>query len=305
MLRNLNHHHIDISYFEALNGKTDVTIVCIHGLGSSQNVYYPMTDILRQDYNVVLFDNEGAGRSPISKEVSLDLNFQQLDDNLRSLTIKTMAEDAILVSRHVRAKKIVLIGHSMGAMIANYILSTISTGSESGNPLTSGLEILGAILFAPVHPNSKLSLILEDRIKSILQTQIQTRIIFNTGKITLEHLANKLPEVATGPETSSLTKGFIRELIMSSSPEGYIANCKVIAGTDPKCIDYNKIKVPVLIIIGEFDITTPWDQCVEVISKGITGSKIEEVKGAAHWIMLEKPDESVNLVTYWIKSLGL
>jgi pimeloyl-ACP methyl ester carboxylesterase len=81
------------------------TFVFTHGLGSSQNYYAPLTpSFTRENIRCIAFDTTGAGRSPtVHSAVQTTL---------------TLGEDIIALMDHLTVEKAVLVGHSMGGMVA-------------------------------------------------------------------------------------------------------------------------------------------------------------------------------------------
>ncbi len=120
----------------------------------------------------------------------------------------------------------------------------------------------------------------------------------------LETLANTIPTAATGSKSNSLQHAFIRSLILSTPPEGYISLCSVIANAQGP--EYEKIMVPLLIIAGEEDKTAPKEQSKRILENyGTEGrrKRIEVLMGVGHWHCLERGDEVARLVGDFIGSL--
>lgn len=78
-------------------------LVMIMGLGASQSLWEPQIAVFKQHYQLITFDNRGAGKS---------------DKQNRPNNIKTMAGDAIGLMNHLGLAKANILGVSMGGMIA-------------------------------------------------------------------------------------------------------------------------------------------------------------------------------------------
>jgi pimeloyl-ACP methyl ester carboxylesterase len=106
----------------------------------------------------------------------------------------------------------------------------------------------------------------------------------------LEPLANTIPPAATGKSATPLVHAFVRALILSTSAEGYLSLCRVIASAErPK---YDRIKVPLLILAGEEDKTAPLEACKEIFEAyGTTPpwKKLAVLAGVGHWHCVEAP----------------
>jgi pimeloyl-ACP methyl ester carboxylesterase len=114
-----------------------------------------------------------------------------------------------------------------------------------------------------------------------------TRLSFIDG---LEALANSIPPAATGKSASSLVHAFVRALILSTSAEGYLSLCRVIASSErPK---YERIEVPLLILAGEEDKTAPLDACKDIFDAYGTTAQQKKlaVLPVGHWHCIEAPE---------------
>lgn len=81
----------------------------------------------------------------------------------------------------------------------------------------------------------------------------------------LESLADSIPKAATGSQSTSSHHAFIRALINSQNPEGYISLCRTIATASPP--KYGKINAPLLIIAGGEDKTSPLAGCQAILDR--------------------------------------
>lgn len=120
----------------------------------------------------------------------------------------------------------------------------------------------------------------------------------------IETMANTIPNAATGPNATPTQKGFIREMILGQSPDGYIANCRAIETATPP--DYVKVKCPVLIIAGEHDQSAPLAGCKHIFGHLGTDNKnkrLEILSGVGHWHCVEAPDEVGPLVRDFCQQL--
>ena len=76
---------------------------------------------------------------------------------------------------------------------------------------------------------------------------------------------------------------------MNQEPKSYASHCQVIV--DAKEPDLASIKMPVLIIAGEEDMSAPLEGCEYLLNN--IGSNFKELKlfeGVGHWHCIEAPD---------------
>ena len=118
----------------------------------------------------------------------------------------------------------------MGGMLPTYLAST------------SPDRVIAGICIGPVHPTPSVADVFKARVPVV-------------EKDGMEAMANTIPNAATGPKTSPLAKAFIREQLLSQSPQGYIANCRAIQHATPP--DYASVKCAMLIIAGSVDKSAP------------------------------------------------
>ncbi len=82
-------------------------LIFISGLGDSSVIWGDYVKKLRSEgYNVLIFDNRDSGQSSL---------------NLDSYTLNDMAVDLILLMNALKIEKAHLVGHSMGATIAQFV----------------------------------------------------------------------------------------------------------------------------------------------------------------------------------------
>jgi len=236
-----------------------ITVFFIHGLGSAIEYYEGLiTHLKTKKVDLIFMDTEGAARSPLSGTKP---------------TIDTIADDVIGVLDHFGIEKSVIVGHSMGGMIAARTAERYPR------------RIIQIILIGPVHPTEKIAIAFKRRIQRINET----------GGIGF--LIEMVPSSAVGRNANDDHKRKIASLIVQSSPEGYIANCHVIADAAKAVPNYSLVKQPALLIAGEDDKTAPYEGCVQVIEKSLGGQvTTEELVGVGHWHCVEAPEAVAVLI---------
>ncbi|KAH8646992.1 3-oxoadipate enol-lactone hydrolase-like protein [Tricladium varicosporioides] len=241
------------------------TTLLIHGLGSSSCFYKTIIPSLLPYTRCIALDTAGSGLSELGNE---------------SQTIESIAEDAISILDEIKVEKVVVVGHSMGGIVASFMAGEWKERVE------------GVVLLGPVNPTPGMAAVFEKRIEAVKQNG-------------LESLANSIPTAATGSWSTSLHHAFIRSLILGTSPEGYVSLCTVIARA--KEPNYSAITVPLLLLAGEDDKTSPLESSKSIFESYGTSSakkRLEILKGVGHWHCVEAPDRVGSLATEFIKSLS-
>ncbi|KAM3084900.1 hypothetical protein ACMFMG_003345 [Clarireedia jacksonii] len=230
---------------------SSITTLLIHGLGSSSCFYHSMLPEISRKSTCVAIDTPGSGLSTLG---------------VAQQTVSSIVDDAIalLDTLSVRSK-ILVIGHSMGGIIASEIATKYPE------------RVRGVVLLGPVNPSPSITEVFDKRIAVV-------------EKDGLESLADTIPPAATGKGASPLVHAFVRALILSTSVEGYSSLCRVIASAErPK---YDRIKVPLLILAGDEDKTAPLEACKEILNAyGTTPQqkKLTVLPGLGHWHCIEGP----------------
>lgn len=227
------------------------TIICHHGLGSSQQFYAPVVpQLTAAGFRVITFDVTGAARSPHT----------QVEQSVASL-----ADDVIGILDALAVERAVVMGHSMGGIVASRLASEAASRER----------IQAVVLIGPVYPSEGVAKLFEKRIE----------IVEKEG---MEPMANTIPYGAIGSAAGPLVSPFIRELLLGQSSSGYLSNCRVIASAErPK---YEEIKCPVLLLAGKEDKSAPLDQCKKMFQEMSSERKcLEVLDGVGHWHCIEAP----------------
>lgn len=92
----------NIEFYYEIHGK-GFPLFLIAGLASDSQSWLPIIHLLSQDFQVIIFDNRGCGRTtPMNTEI----------------TISEIADDCKLLADHLNFNRFHVLGHSMGGMIA-------------------------------------------------------------------------------------------------------------------------------------------------------------------------------------------
>lgn len=138
----IGHKRLHYTDYPAASDATKGTIVCHHGLGSSQNFYSPIVPRLAQaGFRVITFDATGAGRS----------SYTQIEQSVSSLAGDVLGlVDALSVEG-----KVIVAGHSMGGMVVTHLAAEHKD------------RIQAIVLIGPVYPSEGVSKVFEKRIETV------------------------------------------------------------------------------------------------------------------------------------------
>ena len=275
----VNDHHLhytDLKRASNNNTAANATIIFVHGLGSTQNYFFPiLPPLLEAGFRCVTFDNYGAGRSKLHSSSS-------------TTSIKSIASDVASLLEHLSIQSAIVVGYSMGGMVPTTIASSPSHRSL----------VKACILIGPVHPTPQIATAFNARIAKVEAEG-------------MDAMANTIPVAATGSRATSSQKAFIREMILGQEVPGYVANCIAIRDAEPPV--YADVECPVLIVAGREDKSASVEGCQKVFD-GLTklqegGAKEGKVKkmvvleGVGHWYCVESPDEVVREIKTFLEGV--
>lgn len=231
-----------------IDGPEDAPVVLlVHGLGGTSNFYQVQTDALAERLRVIRVDSAGAGRSPVTENIS----------------IAGHAEDLAAVLDELQVNAAGVVGHSMATLVVREL-------ARRHPEKVSALALLGAVR-EPAEAGRQAQ---RDR-AALLRDK-------GTAAVAPAVVANALSETTRRdrPEVAA----FVRELVMRQDPEGYARNCEALAAaTDPGLVAPG---LPLLLITGADDKVGPPEASQE-IAEAHGEAAVEILPGVGHWTALE------------------
>jgi len=88
-------------------------------------------------------------------------------------------------------------------------------------------------------------------------------------------------------EANSVAVAGIRRVLLATHPAGYAGCCAAVRDMDQRSL-LASIHTPTLIIVGERDVSTPWQGHGEILAQHIGGARVERL-ATAHLSNLEAP----------------
>ena len=115
------------------------TMVFVHGLGSTQNYFFPMLPALAR-YRCITLDTYGAGRS-------------RFDGQEHS--IESIGGDVLAVLDGLKVGRAVVVGYSMGSMLPTHLASTVPH------------RVVAGVCIGPVHPTDAVAHVFAKRVAAV------------------------------------------------------------------------------------------------------------------------------------------
>ena len=231
-------------------------VVMIHGLGGTSNSFQTLMGAL-EGYRVLRPDLPGAGRS-------------RLRPGIPGLEGLASAVRDVLQAAEIRQAH--LVGHSMGTLICQYL-------AASSPKLVSSLTLYGPIL----EPSPAARVALKERAMKA-RKEGMTEIADNVAKGSIS---------ASTFESNPVVTAFVRESLMRQDPGGYALHCDALSAAS--AADHAAIQCPVLLIAGADDPVAPIEMVRELLER-LPGGRLEVIPAVGHWMMVEAPQRSADLL---------
>ncbi|HHT03717.1 MAG TPA: alpha/beta fold hydrolase [Bacteroidales bacterium] len=250
----INSDNQTISYIDQGQANAE-TIILIHGFPLNKTMWNNQIEELKENYRVIAYDIRGFGSSDIgSKDYSIEL----------------FVSDLISFMDKLQIKRAILCGFSMGGYIA---LNAIQNFHERFTSL-----LLCDTNCADDSPETKTK-----RIESIENIKEE-----GLDKYAEESMKKLFAPISFTKQIAEI--GLIREMIVKTPQESIFKTLHALANRQETCTNLHKIKVPVLIMVGQQDKITPPDIARSMHEK-IAESTISIIDNAGHLSNLENPDQ--------------
>ena len=260
----------DVRLWHRITGEGD-PVVQIHGAGFGHFNFDPATPALSQRFRVIDFDMRGYGAS--------DRPVQHYDMEVWADDVAGLLDALELERAHVH-------GTSMGGMIAIVFAGKYPERTRSAviNCAAAKLGPSGQLIFknwidiARLDPDGPGSRILAEL---ITWQALSRRFLAEQDAVAL---ADRIQEI-------------LRE---SNRIEVFTAACQAMCDMDLRGW-LPKITSPVLVLGGDEDVMTPWDQGPgaagqQAIVDGIAGAEAHVIRGANHSTIFDSSDEHNRVV---------
>lgn len=248
----------ELSFNVLDSGSGEPTLVFLHYWGGSARTWNGVTERLSADVRCIAYDQRGWGRS---------------DAPAQGYTLRDLAHDTNEIVRALGLKSFVLVGHSMGGKISQFLASQRPTGLEK------------LILVAPAAPTPQN---IPDFAK---EAQLHAYDNRENALRTIEFLTAQPP-----PEE-------VREQILSDNfaftPQAKLAWPTVIAYEDISP-DVGKIAVPTLVLAGDQDRQDQVEQHKRDVLPRIPGAQLQIISDCGHLMPIDQPAKLADAIRAFV-----
>jgi 3-oxoadipate enol-lactonase/4-carboxymuconolactone decarboxylase len=236
--------------FYRLEGNAGLPVLVLsHSIGTDHSMWDPQVPDLLPYFQVLRYDIRGHGASDApSGEYSIEM----LGRNVLGLA------DALQLS------KFAFCGLSLGGAIGQW-LGVHASGRLTGLVLANTSPQFGP----PSNWDTRIAKVREGGMAAIVDLAMQRFFSPETIK-------------RNDPYAAST-----RAVLLATSPDGYVGCCAALREMDftPLLRD---IHLPTAVIVGDHDVSTPWDGHGEILAREIGGASVTRLP-AAHLSNIERP----------------
>ena len=234
------------------NLDSKIPIIFIHGFPFNHEMWRAQLDFLKSQRRAIAYDVRCHGRTKLSPVgASIDL----------------FADDLIMLMDHLKLKKAIICGLSMGGYIALRFFEKYATRVSA--------LILCDTKSTPDTDEGKIKRF--DSIKKIRKSRVS-------------EFADAFSKNAVAKKTSPKILNFAKKMIESNSADSICSSLLALAARTDTTLALTAIHVPTLVIVGEEDKLTPLSDSQKMMAQ-IPDATLEIIPKVGHLSNLENPDE--------------
>jgi len=236
----------------AAAGMAPRTVLFLHGIGGNRDSFIDELPRLAAHWRALAWDMPGYGASTA----------------MSPLTFEALAQAVIAVLDAERAEKAVLVGHSLGGMIAQETAARFPQ------------RVAGLVLFATTAAFGGK----DDKFKNEFLAQRLAPL--EAGK-SMPEIAGELTRGLFGPNPSKAARQRAIASMGAIAPDAYREALRCIV-TFNRAADLARIACPTLVLAAEHDRLAP-PKTMESMAARIRGAQYRCIGGAGHLANFEKP----------------
>jgi len=244
------------------------SLVLLQGFTRNTLMWNPIVEILKKEYQLILMDNRGSGRSQHPSP---------------PYSIEMMAKDTTSLLDSLNIKEALFLGHSMGGAIALQI------------SIDSPERVKKAIICSSFAKVPETSLMQIDIVSNMAEAGIPRELILQM--VLPWHFSSKCLEASGAQE--HLIKAMLKDPY-PQKPEGFLGQGEALKSYN--IVDkISQINCPFLIIVGEDDLYTPIS-CSKLLKEKIKMAQMKIIPHQGHMITEEVPELLCNEIKAFLTS---
>ena len=260
-------------YLEAGGG--DEALVLLHGIGGRADVWEPQLEAFASNYRVIAWYMPGYGSSP----------------PLPEMTFVALAGALATLLDTLDAKRIHLVGHSMGGMVAQEFLRR-----RAGMLASVCLYATNPGIARPETPEA------QEAAQTRAEEFFRRRVGPLDAGMSMREMAASLLDRLLAPNAPESARIAAIKSVSAVPPDVYRAAMRCFLSFDGTAV-IPAIRLPTLVIAGSEDVTMP-PAVVEAMARQIPGARYEIIPGVGHLANLEDPSAFNRVLRDFLESVS-
>jgi len=252
----------ELSFNVQESGSGEPALLFLHYWGGSARTWNAVISELSTGFWCIAYDQRGWGQSDAAE---------------RGYSIPDLALDARDIAEALHLGRYVLVGHSMGGKVAQFLASQRPPG------------LVGLVLVAPATPAP------QNIPEPAKQAQLHA---YDSRENALEALAF----LTAQPPSDNLREQILEDNFASSSSQAKLAWPTLSAYEDISGVVGN-IAVPTLILAGDQDRQDPLEQHRREVLPRIPGAAIKIIRESGHLIPVDQPYQLAEAIRAFVLPL--
>lgn len=255
-------------------------IFCVHGLTANHTCWDSLAEVLSPAYRVIAYDLRGRGDS---------------DKPEKGYSLTIHAEDLLGLLDHFGQKKVVIMGHSLGAQIGLYFAAHYPQRTSRLILVDGGLDFRAEIFDSIAPAISRLG---------IEFPSLETFLQMLQGLPMFQGRWNDSLTRYFTYDVEATPTGGVRSKVAKHAIEEELAN----QARDRLWVLYHRVKCPTLILRAPDGLLTPTDCLItqeegEAMARAIPQSQLVVVPGTNHYtVLIGENDKTRRAIRQFLKS---
>jgi 3-oxoadipate enol-lactonase/4-carboxymuconolactone decarboxylase len=241
----------NLRHYYRLDGPEDrPVLVFSHSLGCDHTMWDAQTAALLPYFRILRYDTRGHGATEVTAG---------------DYSIEMLARDVVALADALSIREFAWCGLSLGGMIGQWL------GAHAPERLT-------ALVLANTSARFPDPSLMETRRRTALESGMAPLEPAVMGRFF------QPDRLATNPPAAAAS---IRRVLLATNPVGYAGCCAAVRDLNQQPI-LSDVRTRTLIIVGDRDVSTPWQGHGQILAQSIDGAQVERLP-TAHLSNLEAP----------------
>ena len=271
-VRGVNHYY---EWVRQSKNSSKPVMIFVHGWGGSARYWRSTAEAIANDFDCLLYDLRGFGRSAVTENTSLGYAMEDYAEDLASLL------DALNLDR------VYLNAHSMGASIATFFINRYSERVRQAILTCNGIFEYDARAFAAFHKFG--GYVVKFRYNWFLKFPFADKMF----------MARFLHRPIDKSDRVAFLEDFLLADYEAAVGTIYTSVSKQAVETMPK--EFAKLTVPTLMVSGEKDIIIPAKMGREAAALNNEHIRYVELPKTSHFPMLEDKKAYLNTIREFLQ----